>query len=824
MTNKYLNSQVLMEINVKILAAIPYFTQFKLFLLTHISMNRWIIFLLATFVPTFLMAQVSGTLSGYVINSTSEEPLVGATVRLDSTRLGATTNEEGFFSIANIPTKAYNVTATYLGFKPLTKFNVIVRSQGNIDLNFQLEETAIEVEGVEIRPDPFIKSIETPLSTQSLTTEEIIAYPGGSNDVAKVIQSLPGVSGAVQGFRNEVIIRGGAPNEVVYYLDGIEIPNINHFATQGSGGGPVSLLNVSFFEGVTLTTSAFSAQYDNTLSAVLQFDQRNGNNRELRTNVRVSASDAALTLEGPIGGKGNESAKTSYIVSVRRSYLQLLFQLLELPFLPDYWDYQFKINHKIDPYNEINLIGLGAIDDFSTNIPDDLTPEAQTDLDQAPIISQWSSTTGISWRMRFKEKVGFLRNSLSYNILNNNFQQFEDNENEEGLFFANDSRDFEIKFRSEYTQFFGDLKLSAGATVQRVAYQNETDDLINEVNFNSDIDFYKYGFFSQVSRPLLNNRIRLSVGFRLDGNSFTDNGNDLFRTFSPRLAVSTQLDELGKWKLNASVGRYYKIPPSTVLGFKDNTQTLVNRNAKYIRSDHFVAGFEFSPRVSTRFTVEGFYKRYGNYPVSIRDSVSLANLGADFEVFGSEPVESVGLGRTFGIEFLAQQKLTRNLFAILAYTLYQSEYTNFDEEEFVPSIWDNRQIVSFTGGYKFGKNWELGAKFRYLGRAPFAPVDQEATTITYPEIVLDYSRLGEDRIDVFNALDVRIDKKWNFEKLSLNVFLDIQNLYGADVPQPPVYGLARDENREILLPRTLVEITDLETGTILPSIGIVVDF
>jgi len=787
-------------------------------------MSKYLLIIWSILCSYDVVAQVTGTLTGYVKNEKTDEPLIGATVRVDSTQYGALTDSNGFYRISNIPTQAYNVTASYLGFTPITKFNVIVRSQGNIDLNFNLQENDLAVATVEIRPDPFIKSIETPLSTQTLTTEEIVAYPGGSNDVAKVIQSLPGISGAVAGFRNEVIIRGGAPNEVVYYLDDIEIPNINHFATQGSGGGPVSLLNVSFFEGVTLTTSAFPAQYDDVLSGVLQFDQRNGNNREFRSNIRVSSSEAAFTVEGPIGRGGEEGAKTSYIASVRRSYLQFLFQLLDLPFLPDYYDYQFKVNHQINPYNEINLIGLGSLDDFSVRVPDDLTAEAQSELDQAPVINQWSSTTGISWRKRFRKKAGFLRTALSYNILNNVLEQFEDNENESGLFFSNDSRDFAIKLRSEYSQFIGETKLSTGATVQRISYQNETLDAINDLTFNSDLAFYKYGFFAQASRPFLGNKVQVSVGFRMDGNSFTETGNDLGQTFSPRLAVSTRLDSVGKWKLNASVGRYYKIPPNTVLGFQDNDGNAINENAEYIRSDHAVLGIEYIPRVSTRITVEGFFKRYADYPVSIRDSVSLANLGTDFEVFGSEPVESVGLGRTYGVEFLFQQKLTKRVFAILAYTLYRSEFTAFDPDAFRPSVWDNRHLVSFTGGYKFGNNWELGAKFRYYGRTPFAPVDQMATLQTYPEIVRDFSRLGENRVSAFNALDVRIDKKWNFPKLSLNVFLDLQNLYGAALPQPPVYGLRRDNSGEIVMPRELVEITELETGQILPAIGLVIDF
>uniref|UniRef100_UPI004048D696 TonB-dependent receptor plug domain-containing protein n=1 Tax=Roseivirga sp. TaxID=1964215 RepID=UPI004048D696 len=239
-----------------------------------------------------------------------------------------------------------------------------------------------------------------------LSREEIATYPGGNNDIAKVVQSLPGVSGSV-GFRNDVIIRGGAPSENVYYLDGVEIPNINHFATQGSAGGPVGLLNVSFIEDVTLSTSAFAARYDNALSGVLQFNQRNGNSRNRNLNFRLGASEAALTFEGPLTlPKENEQAKTTFIVSARRSYLQFLFKLIGLPFLPDYWDYQYKINHKIDDKNEINLIGIGSIDDFKVNTPDDITEEQQATLDQIAIIKQWTSTVGISWKHKLESGFG----------------------------------------------------------------------------------------------------------------------------------------------------------------------------------------------------------------------------------------------------------------------------------------------------------------------------------------------------------------------------------------------------------------------------------
>ncbi|MEO1655806.1 MAG: TonB-dependent receptor, partial [Bacteroidota bacterium] len=270
-----------------------------------------------------LSAQNTGTLKGRLLDSKTGEPLIGATVLLEGSDLGGVSDIDGFYKIENIPAKTYSVIASYVGYQSITRFNIVVRSGGNPDLNFKLEESISDVGEIVITASPFDKLDETPLSIQRLSQEEVATYPGGDNDIARVVQSLPGVSSSIGGFRNDVIIRGGAPNESVYYLDGVEIPNINHFATQGSSGGPVGMLNVSFFEGVTLSTSAFGAKYDNALSGVLQFDQRNGDDQNFHTNIRVGASEAALTLEGPLfKGKDRERSKTTFIASARRSYLQ----------------------------------------------------------------------------------------------------------------------------------------------------------------------------------------------------------------------------------------------------------------------------------------------------------------------------------------------------------------------------------------------------------------------------------------------------------------------------------------------------------------------
>ncbi len=786
--------------------------------------KHFLIFFLLLLAP-FGFSQNTATLTGYVRDARTGEPLTGAELVIEGTTLGSVADLDGYFVIKDVPAQSYNIKASFIGYLSQTKFNVVVRTGGNPDLIFVLTENTSELEEVVIKSSAFEKLEETPLSIQRLSREEIATYPGGNNDIARVVQSLPGVSGSVGGFRNDVIIRGGAPNENVYYLDGIEIPNINHFATQGSAGGPVGLLNVSFFEGVTLSSSAFGAQYDNVLSGVLQFDQRNGNAQKLQTNIRVGASETALTFEGPLfKTKDQERGRTTFIASVRRSYLQLLFQLIGLPFLPDYWDYQYKVNHQINDRNQISITGVGSIDNFSINVPDDLTADQQATLEQVPVIRQQTTTHGISWLHRLPEGKGFMRTALSTNYLRNEFDRYRDNENQEGLFFRNQSTEWETKLRYELTRYAGDWTIGTGATLQNAYYQNRTLDLNNGLDFDVENNFLRYGAYLQLSRGFFNDRLRPSLGLRFDGNTFMDTGNEVWRTLSPRFAIAYQLNTTGTWTINASAGRYYKIPPYTVLGFQDNNGNFTNRDARYIRSDHVVAGIEFLPTPATRITLEGFVKWYEDYPVSVRDRVSLANLGGDFSVLGNEDIASVGRGRTYGLEFLFQQKLSKNFYGILAYTLYWSAFTGFDRDEFLPSFWDNRHLLTFTGGYKLPRNWELGLRSRLLGRAPFAPVDVAATEPVYPQFVFDYSRLGDDRLGVFNAIDIRVDKKWNFPRWTLNLFLEIQNVFASNLPSPPSYGLARNDAGDVLDPRRVVEIEATDNSSVLPTIGVVIDF
>lgn len=762
-------------------------------------------------------SQIKTSISGYV-KGKSEEPIIGASVALEGTNLIAVTDSTGFYKISDIAPATYNITASFLGFESQTLFNAIIKSVGNQEYNFLLIESKQELKEVVLISSRKKRTKETPLSIQSLSAAEIANYPGSNNDVVRVAQSLPGVSPSVGGFRNDLIIRGGAPNETVYYLDGMEIPNINHFSTQGSSGGPVGMLNVSFIEDVTLSASAFGAKYDNPLSGVLQFKQRTGNTEKYNNNFRISASEAAFTSEGPLFKKNNEKSKTSYIASVRRSYLQFLFEVIGLPIRPNYWDYQYKVTHKIDEYNELNLMGVGSIDDFTVAAPNDFDANQQAFLEQAPFIEQRTNAIGVSWKKRFKNNKGFMQTTISNNTLKNEFTRYEDTENETGVLFKNDAEEIETKTRYEVTYFASDWKINAGANQQFSNYTNTTFGVNPNIDYKTKINFIKYGFFANFSNTFINNNLDVSFGFRMDDDNFLN--TNLLETFSPRLALSYRLGQ--NWRLSGTVGRYFKIPPYTILGFRDNSGLLVNQNSNYTISNHAVLGVEKSIGSGAKISLEGFYKTYDDYPVSLSDGVSLANKGAGFEVLGNEAVSTIGKGRAYGFEILAQQKFINNFYGIFSYTFFYSEFTGLNNM-YLPSVWDSRHLISLTSGYKLKKNWEVSARYRFAGNTPFVPVNKEETLTNYPQLVFDYNKLGTQKLDLFSQVDVRIDKKWNFKKYSFNVFVEAQNLLGQTIPVAPEYGLSRNNDGTIITPQSLVELRNTN-NIIQPSIGIVLDF
>jgi hypothetical protein len=682
------------------------------------------------------------------------------------------------------------------------------------------------------------KSQESPLSKQTIGATEIYRNPGGNRDISKVIQILPGVATTVS-FRNDIIVRGGAPNENRFYLDGIEIPNINHFATQGSSGGPVGMINVNFIRDVEFYSGAFPANRGNAISSVMEFQQVKGNREKLGGTFMVGSSDIGLTLNGPTG------KKSSFILSARRSYLQFLFEALKLPFLPTYNDFQYKHFFEFDEKNELTIVGLGAIDNFELNTE---VNEGETDqeaidrnnyiLGNLPVSEQWNYAIGANWK--HYSKNSYQNVVLSRNHLNNSSIKYKDNiENPEELLLDYNSEEIENKLRIESTKRMNGWNWNIGAGFEHVKYTNSTfnkkaiNGEVQIIDFDSEFTMQKYSIFTHVSKAFIGERLSLSLGLRTDANSYSEEMSNFFEQLSPRFSASYQFTE--KFSASFNIGRYYQLPAYTVMGYRDNDENLVNKDngISYIQSDHFVAGLQYNPTRYSKISVEGFYKKYDDYPFLTNDSISLANLGGDFGVIGNEPAVSISKGRSYGVEFFLQQKLSSSVYGLISYTFVRSEFKD-KNDDYVASSWDNRHVLNITAGKKLKKNWEVGAKFRLLGGSPYTPYDIEQSSkkdiwdVTQSG-VNDWDLLNTERNSISHGLDLRVDKRWFFEKWALNAYLDIQNIYGNKVETKPFLDVVRDgTGNPIEDPNKpdsyLTKEIENTTGTILPSLGRMSEF
>ena len=793
-------------------------------------MKLGLITILIVLISSVSVAQ-NGIIYGTVRNSLNNEALPFVTILLSGTNTGTITDEAGYYKFENMEPGLYNLEFSFVGFKKKSVFEIQVTNAKPYILDVLLEQDINQLETVEIKVAITDKTEESPLSLRTIGTNEIQRNPGGNRDISKVIQSLPGVSYTAS-FRNDIIIRGGAPNENRFYLDGIEVPNINHFATQGSSGGPVGMINVDFIREVEFYSGAFPVNYGNALSSVLSFEQRDGRTDKWGGTFTVGSSDIGITAEGPIG------EKSSLLFSVRRSYLQFLFDAIGLPFLPTYNDFQFKQKIKFNTKNELTIIGLGAIDQFELNLEDDTSALQQYILGTLPVQSQWNYVIGGVYK-HYREN-GYSTFVMSRNMLDNSAYKYLNNDEsiESNLIFDYTSREAENKFRYEETTTIKGWRLKAGVNYEYAKYSNNTYQLIPidtsviTVDYISNLKLNKWGAFVQTSRSLFNYRLTLSLGLRADANDYSEEMKNLLQQISPRISASYRLTD--KWSLNFNTGIYYQLPAYTILGYAEGENNFVNQsnNITYIKCEHLVGGVEFRPNNGLRFTLESFYKRYSGYPFSIRDSVSLANLGADFGVIGDEEVNSISNGRSYGVEFFAQQKLYKNFYGILAVTYVTSEFED-KTGTLAASSWDNKTIISLTAGKKFKGNWEAGIKWRFSGGLPYTPYDINYSALIYVwdlnrQGVLDFDQLNTKRLDPFHQLDIRVDKKWFFENWNLDVYLDIQNIYNHKTELQPYIIVAKDENGNNLIDPTdptRYQISTLEnvTGTLLPSIGIIIE-
>ena len=788
------------------------------------------LFILLLAVPFSVFAQ-KASLQGKVVDALNNEPLPFVNVVVSGTTTGTTTDIDGNFLLNGLEPGFIRVEASFVGYKKSISSEIEVSVANINSVEIKMEVQKEEIEEVTVTASPFRKTEESPVSLHSIAIGEIEKSPGANRDISKVIQSFPGVQ-STPAFRNDVIIRGGGPSESRFYLDGVEVPFINHFATQGASGGPVGIINADFLREVNYYSGAFPANRGNALSGILEFNQVDGNSDKLKFQGTLGASEVAATLDGPI----NE--KTTFVFSARRSYLQFLFSALELPFLPNFTDTQFKIRTRFDKKNELTLVGLAAFDVFDLNLGIE-DPDAQQKyiLSQIPVNEQWNYTFGAVYK-HFREK-SYQTLVASRSHLNNSAYKYFDNDDssEENKILDYDSEEIENKLRFENTTRLDGVKLNFGANLDFVTYKNSTQqkrvygDQTVDINYNTDLNLIKWGFFAQASKNFFAERLSLSLGVRADASNYAKSMNNLFQQVSPRFSASYSLTE--KWSLNFNTGRYYQLPSYTTLGFKQD-DVLVNKenNLKYIAVNHWIGGIEYRPSTTVQFSLEGFWKGYSDYPFSVKDKISLANKGADYGVVGDEEVISASEGRAYGTEFQARVSSTKGFNFNLSYTLVRSEFEDA-AGNLIPSGWDSKHVLNLTTTKELKKGWRAGGRWRLVGGLPYTPYDLDQSSLVEAwnlrgSPYIDYSKLNSERFASFHQLDVRVDKSFYLDRMTAKFYIDIQNLYNFQAEQQDHVVRAEDADGNFILTdngtRYQLETVKNTTGTVLPTIGIILEF
>jgi hypothetical protein len=773
----------------------------------------------------------NASLKGRVVDAVNNEPLPFVNVIISGTSTGTVTDLDGNFIITGLEPGFVRVEASFVGYKRGVSSEVEVTASRTNTIEIQLEEQREQIDEVTVTASPFRKTEESPVSLRSIGIGEIEKSPGANRDISKVIQSFPGVQ-STPAYRNDVIIRGGGPSESRFYLDGVEVPFINHFATQGASGGPVGIINADFLREVNYYSGAFPANRGNALSGILEFNQVDGNSEKIKFQGTLGASEVAATFDGPV----NE--KTTFIFSARRSYLQFLFSLLELPFLPNFTDMQFKVRSRLDKKNELTFIGLGALDVFNLNLGIEDPDEQQSFiLSQIPVNEQWNYTLGAVYK-HFRDN-SFQTVVLSRSHLNNMAYKYFDNDDssEENKILDYSSEEIENKLRIENSTRANGYKINFGANLDLVTYKNETrqkrfygDGILN-IDYNTQLDLIKWGLFAQGSKSLFSERLVVSLGLRADANNYSQSMNNLLEQLSPRFSASWSLNR--QWSLNFNTGRYFQLPPYTTLGFKQEGN-LINQdnNLTYIQADHLIGGLEFRPKQTVQVSLEGFWKGYSNYPYSVRDRISLANKGADFGVLGDEEVLSQSEGRAYGAEFQARVNSPGGFNLNLSYTLVRSEFLN-SSDTYIPTGWDARHLLNITSTAELKNDWRIGGRWRYVGGLPYTPYDLERSSLVEAwnltgSPYFDFTRLNAGRFAPFHQLDVRVDKSFYLDKLTAKFYIDIQNLYNFQAEQQDIIVRDTDENGNFILTGngTQYQLRRVENtaGTLLPTIGIIVEF
>ncbi len=702
-----------------------------------------------------------GTLKGRIIDEEVKSPIAGVSVGISGNSSKTMTDAEGRFSIPNLPVGGYSVELTCPLYRSRTITDVIVKSARITFLEAELKldlETALKAE-ITVRADSVLDSRSA--GEAGFIHEEIRRAVGAEIDISRIVNALPSVSPAPDPWKNSLIVRGGSPAENAFYLDNIEIPNINHFPAFGSTGGAIGLLQVGFIRDLRLSAGGFPALYGDRLSSVMEIAFREGNRDEVDFELDLSLAGVGVIAEGPLGtGRG------SWLLSARRSYLDLIIDLLGQGVAPNYGDVQGKIVYDLTRNDKLTLLGVSGLDRSGTDVEDAV-------LEKEPTYGDYDTSehaAGINWLHQWGAS-GYSMTSFSHSGVRyqGDFRWTAStlpsrrDRNAEGQWALRNVNNFRIS---------DGLKLGGGLEIknQTADYDSLTAaafDVLGRAVPETGLKVRSSAWLaSGFLQATWNPRPRWTLNLGLRGETFSLSPGDFP---APRLSVSWAVTP--KTALEFSAGLYRQHLPLPLLLQNESFRTLHSPEAI-----HLIAGFRRSLPGGAVLTIEAYDKEYHRIPLD-PDEPSLYVL--DETAYGGyfshhDRLLDTGRARSYGLEILLQKRLTSRLYGLFGMSFFRARYQGLD------GIWrnrayDNRFLCNLEGGWKAGRGWEFSLKTTLGGGAPYSVIDEAASRAAGSGI-FDASRINLERLPASSILNLRGEKRWAINRTNLTLYVSILNV------------------------------------------------
>ena len=746
--------------------------------------------LFSAFTETVKAQSPTQTIRGTVIDKQSQATLPGVNILIMNSNppKGSATDVDGKFKITDVNPGRYDLKITYLGYKEIIMPNVDVSSGKEVVLDIGMEENIKTLKEVEIKAT---KKNETQnqmatVSARSFSMEEVNRYAGGRSDPSRLAANFAGVS-SPDDSRNDIVIRGNSPTGVLWRIEGLNIPNPNHFSTIGTTGGPVSAINTNVIKNSDFFTSAFPAEYGNANAGVFDLGFRTGNAEKRENTFQLGALTGVEAMtEGPI----NKEKGSSYLVAYRYSFTGVA-QKIGIPIgttaTPFYQDISFKINGGLTKIGRFTLFGLGAKSNinFLHNKIDSADLFANPSKD-----SYFTSSIGliglkhaikVNEKSYFNTVIGATYNGS--NFLEDNVSKTtpvlikRDLENKTSQLHYSLNTSFNSKINSR-------LFIKIGAIAEIINLNLNARVLDSNDVWNQYWDYKNYTNLIQgyvQAKYRFNDKLTLNTGIHTQWLTLNNSS-----TIEPRVGLKYQLTE--KSTVSAGYGMHSQMQPTDVYFYRslkaDGTYDQTNKNLGFTKSQHFVIGYDILPVKDWRIKTEVYYQLLSNVPVTdTLSSFSMLNAGASFNPNTQGYLKNKGTGTNYGAELTIEKFFSQGYYALLTGSLYQSKYKGSDGVEH-NTAFNGNYVYNILAGkeFKVGKAKRnaisLGVKMTQAGGRYYTPVDLTASQAAQTQVLKGDAYAYSERNPDFFRLDIKAGFVLNSgkRKISQSWSLDIQNV------------------------------------------------